>query len=64
MCLSKAYVISEKGKGLLMEDIARLEIRDNKLLMRDLFGEQKEIEANIKEIDFLNHTIAVENLRD
>ena len=64
MCLSKAYVVSEKGKGLLMEDIARLEIRDNKLLMRNLFGEQKEVVANIKEIDFLKHTIAVENLRE
>ena len=63
MCLSKVYV-DRDGKGeLLMEEIASLEIEGEKLLFRTLFGEQKEIEANIRQIDFLTHSILLENLR-
>ena len=62
MCLSKVYVDRNGGRELLMEEIASVEIEDNKLLFKTLFGEQKEIEANIKEIDFLSHSLVLENL--
>jgi len=63
MCLAKAYVDRNGKRGLLMEEIASLEIKDEKLLLETLFGEQKEIEANIREINFLTHSIVLENLR-
>lgn len=62
MCLSKAYVDSGDGRKLLLEEVASLEIENGKLLLTTLFGEEKEIRANIKEIDFLNHNIIVEEL--
>jgi len=46
MCLAKAYVDRNGKRGLLMEEIASLEIKDEKLLLETLFGEQKEIEDN------------------
>ena len=64
MCLSKAYVARSGERGLLMEDITSVEIKDNKLLLKTLFGEEKEIEASIKQIDFLAHTIVLENLKE
>ena len=63
MCLSKAYVIGENSKELLMGDVASLKVKDGKLLMTTLFGEQKEIEANIKEIDFMSSSIILENVK-
>ena len=63
MCLSKAYIDRDGERGLLMEEVAALEIRDDKLLLKSLLGEQKEIEANIREIDFLTHSIVLEDLR-
>ena len=63
MCLSKAYVARNGERGLLMEDVASVEIRDNKLLLKTLFGEEKEIEANIKKIDFVARSIVLENLK-
>jgi len=62
MCLSKAYVEISGKRELLMEEVASLEIKDDKLLLKTLFGEQKEIGANIKQIDFLTHNIILENL--
>jgi len=63
MCLSKVYVERGGKRELLMEEIASVEIGDDRLLFKTLFGEQKEIEANIREIDFLSHSLVLENLR-
>lgn len=57
MCLSKAYVEKNGERGLLLEEVTSLEVKDDKLLLKTLFGEQKEIEASIKEINFLTHNI-------
>jgi len=63
MCLSKAYVERNGERELLMGEIASVEIKDEKLVLRTLFGERKEVGANIRRIDFLNHSIILENLR-
>ena len=63
MCLSKAYIDRNGKRELLMEEIASIEVNDGKLLVKTLFGEQKEIEANIREINFLKNSIELENLR-
>jgi len=63
MCLSKAYVERNGERGLLLEEVTSLEVKDNKILLKTLFGEQKKIEASIKEIDFLNHSIVLANSR-
>ena len=64
MCLSKAYVDRNGKRQLLMGEIASVKIEDEKLLLRTLFGEQKEIEANIRQIDFLTHSIFLENVKE
>lgn len=62
MCLSKVYVESQGKRELLMEEITSVGIKGDRLLLRTLFGEQKEITANIREIDFLGRSIILENL--
>ena len=63
MCLSKAYVDRNGKRELLMEEVVSLEVADGRLLLKTLFGERKEMGANIKQIDFLTHSIILENLR-
>ena len=64
MCLSKAYVDKNGKRELLMEEVASLEVVDGRLLLKTLFGERKEMVANIKQIDFLTHSILLESLRE
>ena len=64
MCLSKVYVDRDGERELLMKEIASVKFEDGKLLLRTLFGEQKEIGANIREIDFLTYSILLENLKE
>jgi len=62
MCLSKVYVDKGDKEELLKEEIASLKIEGKKLLLKTLFGEEKEIEARIRQIDFMTHSIFLENL--
>ena len=64
MCLAKTYFGGNGEKKLVMEEIASLKIQDGKLLVKTLFGEQKEIEGNIGEIDFMASSIILENVQD
>ena len=61
MCLSKAYIERSGKRELVMGEVASLRLEDEKLRLRTLLGEQKEIDANIKEIDFLTHSITLED---
>lgn len=63
MCLAKVYVGSNNEKKLLMEEVASLKVEGGKTLLTTLFGEQREIEADIKEIDFMGSSIILENLK-
>ena len=57
MCLSKAYIERDGSRELLMEEVASIDIQDDKLLLKTLFGEEKEVAANIKQIDFMTNNI-------
>ena len=62
MCLSKVYAIKNGQRELVLSEIASLKLEANKLLLTTLLGERKEIQASIREIDFLTHSIILENL--
>ena len=61
MCLSKAYFDRGGRKEVLLEEVASIVVSGGKLQLKTLFGEQKEIDARIKEIDLLAHSILLED---
>ena len=63
MCLSKAYVERHGGRELLMEEIASIAIEDDRLLLKTLFGEEKEVYGSIKRIDFMTHNIYLQEIK-
>ena len=60
MCLASV----QKGRGTekenLLEEVALIRFEGEKLLVRTLFGEERAIKAKIKEIDFMNSTVLIE----
>jgi predicted RNA-binding protein len=60
MCLAKVYLKEGGKEEFLLEAVASAETRNGKLLLRTIFGQEKEIEADIKEIDFTNSQIILE----
>jgi predicted RNA-binding protein len=61
MCLSKVYFERGGKKEILLDDVASVTVDDGKLQLKTLFGEQKEIDARIKEIDLMAHTILLQD---
>jgi predicted RNA-binding protein len=52
MCLGKAYLEANGKQELVLDSIALLEVSDTRLKLSTIFGDQKELDARIKEIDF------------
>ena len=63
MCLAKACIKENGEEELVMEDITLMKIENERLVLSSLFGEQKEIEAHVREIDFLHHSITLGRTR-
>ena len=60
MCLAKAYLKTEDKKELFLEGVAFVEVGDKRLLLTTILREQREIEADIRAIDFANSSIILE----
>ncbi len=62
MCMAKAYLDAGGERELLIEDVASVESKDSRVRIANLFGETREVEAVIREVDFQNGSIVLERL--
>ena len=60
MCLATAYLGEPEENEMILEDVAAVKVDGGKLNLRSFFGEQKEIEGSIKEINFRSGKIIIE----
>ncbi len=61
MCEANAYIYDERGDEVLyLENVDIIRPEEGKLYMRNLFGEQKMFEGEIKEISLIKHKIVLE----
>jgi predicted RNA-binding protein len=58
--MAKLYEAKEGDKPIV-EDIARLTIRDRQVEVETLFGEKKVFQGKVRQIDFLKSRIQLEN---
>ena len=59
MCLADIYQNGRAGK-LLIKSVAYLKIDGNRIVTENLTGETEVMQAKIKEIDFMNSDIIIE----
>ena len=60
MCESNAYLQKDGKEELLLENVTFLRPKDGKIVIKSLFGDEKEIDGNIVEIDLMSHRIVFE----
>ena len=60
MCLAKAFMSKNGADELLAEEITDIRAEGEKLLVTTLFGERKELDARIKEVDFRGSRVVLE----
>lgn len=60
MCESTALLLKEDREEILMENVASLEVKEGKLILRDILGKETVLEgATLERIDFLKHKIFI-----
>jgi predicted RNA-binding protein len=60
MCEANAYVLKDGNEELYLENVDVMKPEDGKILLKNLFGEQKVFDGQIKEISLLRHKIILE----
>lgn len=60
MCLASVHKVTQREK--LLEEVALIRPEGKKLFLRTLFGEERVLKARIKEIDFANSTVLIEEV--
>jgi predicted RNA-binding protein len=62
MCEANVYLLKEGKEELVLEDISILRPEKDELYLQNIFGEQKKIKARIKEMNFIDHRILLEEV--
>lgn len=57
MCEANAYLIEGDDKNLIMEAVDTIEPEGDKLLLCNIFGEQKILRASIHSLSLVDHKI-------
>lgn len=57
MCELTVYLLDEDREELVMEDVATITPDGERLVLTDLLGQQKIVEAKLKELKLLEHKV-------
>jgi predicted RNA-binding protein len=60
MCEATVYVKTDGQEKEIMRDVARVEPEGDTLVLSSLLGEQKLVRGCIVRLDFLKHTVLIE----
>ena len=60
MCEANAYIYKDGKEELYLESVDVMRPEEGKIFMKNLFGEQKTFEGEIKEVSLLRHKIILE----
>ena len=62
VCEAAVFLVTKGAEKEVMKEVSNLEVMDDRLLLSDILGEQVELKARIKTIDFLEHKIVLEEV--
>lgn len=63
MCEATVYVKTDGQEREIMRDVTRVEPEGDTLVLSSLLGEQKLVRGRIARLDFLKHTVLIEETR-
>ena len=60
MCEANAYIFENGKEELYLENVDVMRPEEGKIFLKNLFGEQKVFEGEIKEVSLLRHKIVLQ----
>jgi predicted RNA-binding protein len=64
MCEAAVYLDRKGELEKVMDDVVEVRPEGDKLLLVDVFGEQKLVSARVKEVELLDHRIILREIQD
>ena len=61
MCESAAYLLKDGKEEMVLEGVDLLESREGRVRMVNIFGEEKEIEGQVKVLSLVDHRIILKS---
>jgi predicted RNA-binding protein len=62
MCEANVFLLSRGAEKEVMKEVLGLEVQGDHLLLTNLLGEEKKVRARIKNIDFAEHKVMLEEV--
>jgi predicted RNA-binding protein len=62
MCIATIQYDQKESNNFIMQDVVTIDINDNAISCVTILGERTLLEAKIKHIDFLKHSVLIESL--
>jgi len=59
MCISKAYLNDVTQSNLIMDMVAKVGYRGNKIVLTDILGREREEEGELSAVDLLENFIVI-----
>lgn len=59
MCESTAFLVEDGKEEKLLEDVILLKPEGGKIILKNILGETKEIEAVVDHVDLMEHRIVL-----
>lgn len=59
MCEANAYIMKDGKEELYLENVDIMKPEEGKIFLKNLFGEQKVFEGELKEVSLLKHKIVL-----
>jgi predicted RNA-binding protein len=59
MCELSVYAIKGDAREKVMDGVVRLTIQDGKVLMEGIFGDSKEVEGKLAEVNIIAQTASI-----
>jgi predicted RNA-binding protein len=60
MCEANAYIFENGKEELYLENVDIMKPEEGKIFLKNLFGEQKVFEGEIREVSLLRHKIVLQ----
>lgn len=57
MCESHAFLLQDGKEELILEDVVTVREKDGEVYLASIIGEEKTLNAEVSEINLLNHRI-------
>lgn len=62
MCEANVFLIANGSEQEIMKEVLSLEIDGTRVVMGDLLGNQQDVQAKVKSINFINHKVILEQV--